>query len=114
MPAAKINIEWGRDRHNNSILIATKARGKISIPELQEAMQGFNYQYEGMWAILFTVREDSYQGWFDDTDDPKGDVLALYQINEGETCPVCSVVFEGLYCPKCGERMTNNGEEEGK
>ena len=100
---ARIKFEWGKDIRENDILIARKARGKISIAELQEEMRD-DYRYEGAWAAVFTVREDmGYQGWGDE-DEPKGDALELYRVDDYEKCPICAVVISGVnYCPHCGE-----------
>ena len=105
-----IAFEWDKDRHGRSVLLAKKARGKISIRELQEAMTG-DYNYMGAWAIVLVAREDSgYAGW-GDIDEPKGDVLELYQIGDGEECALCAVVYSGVddYCPHCGERIKPEG-----
>lgn len=102
---ARIEFEWEKNVHGKSILLAKKKRGKISIPELQEAMRD-DYRYEGGWAVVFVVREESgYQGW-GDSEEPKGDILELHQLGEGENCPVCAAVFVE-YCPHCGERVTD-------
>lgn len=99
-----ISFEWDRDLRGNSVLLARKSRGKISIAELQEAMER-DYRYQGSWAAIFKVSEDSYQGWGGGSE-PKGDVVELYQIGDGENCPVCAAVFSGIECcPHCGERL---------
>lgn len=100
-----LSFEWDKDLHGADILLVRKTRGKISVPELQEEMRK-NYGYHGAWAILFKAQEESgYQGWGDEQD-PKGDVLELYRIDDGETCPLCAVAYSGVtYCPHCGERL---------
>jgi hypothetical protein len=99
-----VTFEWGEDLHGRSVLLARKARGKISVSEIQEVMMR-DERYHGAWAVLFRAREDSgYQGWGDD--EPKGDVLELYQVGDGEKCPLCAAIYAGVdYCPHCGEML---------
>ena len=107
---AKIELEWGEDFRGKRILLAKKKRGKISIAELQEAMN-YNHNYSGAWAVIFRVFEDGgYIGW-GDLDVQKGDVLELYQLGEGEGCPVCDVVLIVEYCPHCGECLKVDGKK---
>jgi len=98
-------FEWETDCHGNDILLAIKKRGKISIPELQEEMRK-DYRLHGGWALIVAVREDGgYQGW-GGGEEPKGDVLKLYRVEDWETCPICAATFSGIeYCPHCGERI---------
>jgi DNA-directed RNA polymerase subunit RPC12/RpoP len=64
-----------------------------------------NYNFCGGWALIVKVREESYIGW-GGMDEPKGDVLELYQIGDGADCPVCAVTYAGVeFCPHCGERI---------
>jgi hypothetical protein len=99
-----LEFEWDKDVHGRNILLARKKRGKITIAELQEEMSR-NYNLCGGWALIVKVREESYIGW-GGMDEPKGDVLELYQIGDGEQCPVCAAIYEGVeYCPHCGERI---------
>ena len=99
-----LKFEWGNDLRGNSVLVARKSRGKISVSELQEAM-GRDCRYQGHWGIIFKANDDGYQGWGDNTE-PKGDVLELYRIGDGEDCPVCAAVFSGIeYCPHCGDAI---------
>ena len=102
---AKITFEHGKDIRGNDVLVAIKKRGKISIPELQEAMQG-NWNYEGSgWAVLFKVYADGGLSGWNDAEDLKGDVLELYRIDDYENCPVCAVTLAVNYCPHCGEQL---------
>jgi len=96
-----ISFEWGNDIRGNNVLLAIKKRGKISIAELQEAMQE-KYD-ESAWAVVFGVRADGYQGW---GEEPKGDMLELYKVDDWEACPICAATFCGIeFCPHCGERI---------
>jgi len=102
---AKITFEHSKDLRGNDVLLAIKKRGKISITELQEAMQVSRYYAGSGWAVLFKVFEDSgYSGWFDE-EQGKGDILELYRIDDFENCPVCADTLVVNYCPHCGERI---------
>lgn len=101
---ANLKYEWDRDRNGNSVLLVRKSRGKISISELQEELSN-DYRFNGVWAVVFAAREDSYQGW-DGGETPKGDILEVYPIQDGESCPACAAVYQGVeYCPHCGEQL---------
>jgi len=107
---AKITFEWDKDIRGNEILLATKTRGKITIPELQEALRK-DYRYQGSgWAITFKVFEDGgYIGW-GDAEDPKGDILELYRIDEYDECPICRKLLSPIeYCNHCGEKLAQEG-----
>jgi hypothetical protein len=99
-----LEFEWSETVHGQSVLLAKKKHGKITIPELQEEMRRKG-NFFGGWAIIVPVREESYIGW-GDMDEPKGDVLELYQIGDDEQCPVCATIYQGIeWCPHCGERI---------
>ena len=98
----RINFEWVTDRNGKSCLQATKKRGNISITELQEAMQEEYKFCNNVYAIVFGVTEDGYQGW---GEEPEGDVLHLYQYADNEPCPICYKDLVIDYCPHCGEKL---------
>ena len=82
-----------------------KKRGKLTLAEIQDLlMYEESQRYCGHYTIILNCSEAAMGG--DDLyleDGQKGDTVALYQIEEGETCPVCaekSPPFE--YCPSCG------------
>jgi len=105
---SKINLEWDTDRHGKSCIRASKKRGKISTDELQEAMHNNRSMNEGYWAIIFKTCEDGYQCWFNE--EPVGDEVFIYQVDDGESCPVCFKDLVIDYCPHCGENI--RGTEE--
>ena len=104
-----LKFEWGTDLRGNSVLLARKSCGKITVAELQEELSR-DYRYQGHWGIIFKADEESgYQGWGDHIA-PKGDVIELYRIGDGENCPICTEVFSGIdYCPHCGEQIKEKG-----
>ena len=99
-----LKFEWDEDSRKIPVLIARKSRGKITVAELQEAMSR-DYHYEGGWALIFKAKGDSYQGW-GGGEEPKGDIVELYRVDDWDTCPVCAVVLSGIECcPHCGESI---------
>jgi hypothetical protein len=100
-----LKLEQGTDLRGNSVLVIRKSRGKISVSELQEELRR-DYRYQGYWGIIFKADEEGgYQGWGDHIA-PKGDVLELYRIGDGEDCPICNEIFNGIdCCPHCGEQI---------
>ena len=103
-----IELEWYRKESGTEVLLARKAKGKINIPELQEALRK-DYRYQGHWGIIVKAPEESgYQGWHD-SDDPKGDILELFKLEDWATCPICAEMFSGIeYCQHCGEKIKND------
>lgn len=90
-----LEFEWGENYNGDSILLAKKSRGKISIKELQEELCR-KEQFCGAWAVIVRVREDGgYQGW-GDIEEPKGDVIELYRVDDYEKCPICAAVYNGV------------------
>ena len=105
-----LSYEWDKDIHGRDILVVRKKRGKITVAELQEELSR-DYRYCGGWALIIVAREDSYTGW-DDYNEPKGDLLELYQIGDGAECALCAAIYSGVdnYCPHCGESLKEKTE----
>ena len=100
-----IEMSWAYDYKGRLALRIEKKRGKLTLAEIQDLiMYEERQRYCGHYAIILNCSEAAMGG--DDLyleDGQKGDTVALYQIEEGETCPVCaekSPPFE--YCPSCG------------
>ena len=100
-----IEMSWAYDYKGRLALRIEKKRGKLTLAEIQDLlMYEESQRYCGQYAIILNCSEAAMGG--DDLyleDGQKGDTVALYQIEEGETCPVCaekSPPFE--YCPSCG------------
>lgn len=108
-----ITVEWGKDFAGNNTLLIMKARGKLTISEIEELLlyEG-NGAYSGQWVIHINASESAYggSGW-DDGTAPKGDAIMLLQILEQESCPICGKLTPPFdYCPACGESWKNHKE----
>jgi len=100
-----IEMSWAYDYKGRLALRIEKKRGKLTLAEIQDLiMYEERQRYCGHYAIILNCSEAAMGG--DDLyleDGQKGDTVALYQIEEGETCQVCaekSPPFE--YCHSCG------------
>ena len=108
-----VKAEWlspfERVRYKNGdVWRVTKSRGKLTLDDISDALRDAGV--DGYMMILLNIG-DTYIGWNDDT--PKGDVVDVYIIEEGSTCPVCSqMVPLIMYCPECGKRIDTLGAEE--
>ena len=100
-----IEMSWAYDYKDHQVLQIVKKRGKLTLEEIQDLiMYEEGQRYCGCYAILLNCSEDAIggNGLFLE-EDQKGDAVDLYQIEDGETCPVCGKYtppFE--YCPNCG------------
>lgn len=100
-----IEMSWAYDYKGRLALRIEKKRGKLTLAEIQDLlMYEESQRYCGHYAIILNCSEAAMGG--DDLyleEGQKGDVVALYKIEDGETCPVCGKYtppFE--YCPNCG------------
>jgi hypothetical protein len=106
---ARLKAEYGYDHTNQSVLVLRKARGKITIAEIEEFLryeQGGRYQ--GRYAVFLNATESSCggSGWMDEID-PPGDVVSLYPMEDGGECPCCRRYLVMDSCPHCGEDLHN-------
>lgn len=100
-----IEMSWEYDSMGRIFLRIIKKRGKLTLEEITDLLRyEERQQYCGHYAIILNCSEATVGGnglFFEE--DEKGDAVDLYQIEEGETCPVCGKFtppFE--YCPNCG------------
>ncbi len=100
-----IEMSWEYDYKDRPVLRIEKKRGKLTMEEIEDLLRYEEGQrYCGHYAIILNCSEATVDGgglYLEE--DQKGDVVSLYQIEDGETCPVCGVYsppFE--YCPNCG------------
>lgn len=100
-----ITIKREYDRHDIPIVTITKRRGKLSIQEVCDLLR---YEDRGSWcghyAILLNCSEATLggSGYFDD-EEPVGDAVSLYPLEDGESCPICDNYTPPFtYCPTCG------------
>ncbi len=85
--------------------IVRKSRGKLTVEEIQDALRESVVESGGgcyHFVVIIKATEDTgYQGWMDDED--RGDTVELWEIFEGDTCPVCGQLTPPFdNCPNCG------------
>lgn len=106
--ARGITFEWDKNIYGKSVLVIRKARGKLTLSEIEELLRYENRgAYNGRYAILVNCAEATCggAGWGDETEQ-RGDTVALCEISANEDCPVCGAMLpEKDYCPHCGESL---------
>lgn len=101
--AAKLTAEWDEDITGRMVLLVRKSRGKITLDELTDFLLR-DYRFTNhAYAIVIQVKESMCEGsgWEMD-EEPKGDVVELYQLEDGDNCPVCGKILTYQNCPECG------------
>lgn len=81
-----ITIERTCDLHDRPIVRIAKRRGRLSLEEVGDLLrhEGFG-EWWGHYAIVLNCTESTIGGnGLFDFDEPKGDTLDLYKIDEGE------------------------------
>lgn len=100
-----ITVTASYDYHDNTIVVVKKRRGKLTFAEVEEALRyGDGNRWCNHYALLLNCSEATVEGsgYFDE-DEPQGDEVVLYPIEEGEFCPVCGELTPPFnYCPTCG------------
>ena len=105
-----ITIWPDRDHHDVEVVRIQKSRGKLTLSEIEDILRyEDNQRWLGHYVILLNCSEATLDGpGLFDEDEPKGDAVALYRIDEGEFCPVCGEYTPPfLYCPNCGAEWKN-------
>ncbi|MCI8539590.1 MAG: hypothetical protein HFF18_13195 [Oscillospiraceae bacterium] len=103
----KMTWEYAGNHPNADTLCVriTKSRGKLTLHEIEDLLlYEDNQAWCGHYAILENCSESAADGagWYME-DDPKGDTVVLYKLDEGESCPVCGGLTPPYdYCPSCG------------
>lgn len=109
---SKIRFEW--DARREGLLLAIRDKGTITMPELLDALREEGYAGY-MFTIIFNVHEDAgYVGW-GDYDEPEGDTWKLWQVVDGDPCPICEQISPPQFCPQCGAHvfpLTELGSDE--
>lgn len=104
-----ISIHWGQDYKGQTALIIEKARGKLTLDDIQDAIlyNPNSWGMYGYYAIVLNCNEGAdTPTWGDELEEKQGDVVLLYQVAEGEECPVCGHVAPPYrYCPECGHDL---------
>lgn len=108
MGKSKITHQWDKDGQGRSILVLSKARGKLNIDEIREYLLFEARQY-GHYAIIINASESTCEGsgmW--GYEEQQGDVVILHEIIDN--CPICSGT-PPIYCPECGCTLPVEGAE---
>lgn len=99
-------IESAYDRHDTVVVRITKSRGRLTLGEIEDALR---YEDSQRWcnhyAILLNCSESTVEGngLYDLDESSAGDIVDLYHINDGDTCPICdNFIPPFTYCPTCG------------
>lgn len=87
--------------------VVRKSKGKLTLDEIEDAMREV---LPGAYAIV--LRCDEGNGYDFSGEKPKGDVVELCSLEDGDVCPVCAQLLPPQYCPECGAdlREVNNGK----
>lgn len=114
MAAAKIEAYWDQDLYDNSILVISKKRGKLSMAEVEDFLR---YEksgaFQGNYVQMIRASEATCGAGWGFEEDPKGDEWVLYQVEEMEKCPVCRKLTPMLqYCPECGQELIKKADAE--
>lgn len=67
--------------------------------------------YQGNYVAIIRATKTTcgVSGWMDD-EVPHGDQVELYQVEPGESCPVCgNTAPDSQWCPECGASLTPDG-----
>lgn len=112
---SKIRFEWNFERPG--LLLAIRDKGKITYPELIEAINGRDVNLQGhIFSMQFVVDRERSQpiGWDPYDEEPEGDTWELWDVVDGETCPLCGKLTPPQYCPECGAYVLPLTEMGGK
>ena len=100
-----IKVECAYDSHDRPMVRIIKNRGKLTLSEIEDTLRyGDSNNLFGHYIILLNCSEATLggAGYFDE-DEPAGDTVDLYRIEDGEFCPVCGNFTPPFtYCPTCG------------
>lgn len=103
--AAKLTAEWDEDLIGRPVLLVRKSRGKITVDELIDFLLRDWRFTNRAYAMVIKVNESMCEGSGWDMEEPKGDVVELYQLEDGDDCPVCGSILVYQNCPECGAEL---------
>ena len=108
-----ISINRDYDYQGIPCVVIKKKRGKLTLPEITDTLHyGDRQCWVGRYVILLDCTEVTMggNGCLDMMDEQPGDAVVLYQLEEGEPCPVCNTSLPPFqYCPTCGSAWAENG-----
>lgn len=99
---SKIRFEW--DSRKSGLLRAIREKGKITFDDLLEAINSRDVDFQGhIFSVQFIVdRERLGPIGYMDEEDSDGDVWELWDVVDGEPCPLCGKTSQRAFCPDCG------------
>jgi hypothetical protein len=116
-----ISVERTRNYRGQEIVRVRKQRGRLTLEEVQDALrdqklnaENWNQPFFGHYAIILHCQEESGAGYLDE-DEPEGDTVELYQLEDSGDCPVCGAMLPSFeYCPHCGKpwKWTEESDHE--
>lgn len=116
-----ISVERTRNYRGQEIVRVRKQRGRLTLEEVQDALrdqklnaENWNQPFFGHYAIILHCQEESGAGYLDE-DEPEGDTVELYQLEDSGDCPVCGAMLPSFeYCPHCGKpwKWTEESDRE--
>ena len=100
---SKIRFECDADRPG--LLMAIRDRGKITFGDLLDAINSRDVDFQGhIFSMQFIVdRERLGPIGYMDEDEPEDDVWELWDVIDGEPCPLCGKLSRHTFCPDCGK-----------
>lgn len=105
-----ISIERTYDLHDRLVVRILKRRGRLTLEEVSDLLRlEGGGEWSGWYAVLLNCTEGTIGGnGLYDSEDPKGDAVDLYEINEGDDCPICGKFIPPFqYCPSCGAKWSD-------
>lgn len=105
-----ISIERTYDLHDRPVVRILKRRGRLTLEEVSDLLRlEGGGEWSGWYAVLLNCTEGTIGGnGLYDSEDPKGDAVDLYEINEGDDCPICGKFIPPFqYCPSCGAKWSD-------
>lgn len=105
-----ISIERTYDLHDRLVVKILKRRGRLTLEEVSDLLRlEGGGEWSGWYAVLLNCTEGTIGGnGLYDSEDPKGDAVDLYEINEGDDCPICGKFIPPFqYCPSCGAKWSD-------
>ena len=100
-----ITITREYDHHDRTVVRITKRRGKLTLEEVSDLLRTEGWgEWNGYYAIVLNCSEGTLGGnGLYGYEEPKGDALDLYPLENFGDCPVCGQMTPPFqYCPNCG------------
>lgn len=107
-----ITITREYDHHDRPVVRITKRRGKLTLEEVSDLLRTEGWgEWNGYYAIVLNCSEGTLGGnGLYGYEEPKGDALDLYPLENFGDCPVCGQMTPPFqYCPtveRAGRRWT--------